>query len=89
MKLSKDVEPKGTRHVMPKLVGKTLFRPVYRVAAVWGAETHLPTGTDPLVCLVLDWDEWPPVSFENYITLPLSVFVKDAEPLTKKDIFWQ
>lgn len=86
VKLKKGINPVGTNHLLVMYGPSGAKQHKYRVRSVSGAEKHVP-GIEPILSLSYaggKTDVYP----QNYITLPLSVFVADAIPVEKSDIFW-
>lgn len=85
MRIKKDVDPKGTQHRTTMMSGNTGTLAVYRVAHVAGLGGHIP-GEDPEIYLELAGKTAHPV--QQFVNLPLSVFVENFRPKTEDDVFW-
>ena len=87
IRIKKGVNPVGTEHYASMQSGPTSITAYYRVIAVTGVATHLPSEDEPVVYLRLNRKVARPV--DTFISLPLSEFVSAFEQSTEGDIFWE
>lgn len=87
MKIKHGSNPIGTKHLVIHY-GTAPTYLTYAVRHVTEMEPNIPTG-EPLVVLAFAGGRAESLNNPTpYITLPLSVFVKEVKPVTDADKFW-
>jgi len=82
--------PVGTLHFIPTFVNKEVVRLRYRVTLVSGGGMFTPS-TERVVYLSYAGGpiQGTGGTVVSHLAIPLEVFVRDAEPETKADKFWE
>lgn len=86
MRLNPDIDPVGTEHIFKMWSGAKPVEAIYAVVYVTPQHAFAPSVAAPVVYLRLNRRTGAVV--DNFIALPLPVFVELSMPFSEKDVFW-
>ena len=86
IRINPNVNPFDTEHIFKLFSGNKPVEPIYRVLYVTPQHAFVPDAAEPVVYLRLSRKVG--YAIDNFISLPLSVFVAVSMPFGDKDVFW-